>query len=215
MNSWSLAYTLYCRATVELRFDPAADALLLESEHLFRAVGNPWGMALVLSDLAYLRYQFGNYPAAEVAAEESVALLRQVGDRALLARSLTWLALVSQARGAYERALLLHREVLQLWRSLAGGAWLIANVLSNMGLSMHHLNHDEPAARLLAAAASLREASGVGVAPHEQVAYTQTSDAIRQMLGNEAFAVVWREGQAMSLDQASAYALVACTHACM
>jgi predicted ATPase/DNA-binding SARP family transcriptional activator len=206
-DPWSLAYTLYCCAIVNLRHDPAADALLLESERLFRTVGNPWGTALVLSELAYLRYRHGEYAAAWRAAEESVARLRQVGDHALLARSLTWLALICQAQRDYGRAALLHREVLQVWRDVAGGAWLIANVLSNLGVVIHHLGQDERAARLLAAAEILRAESGVEVSPDEQIEYERTGNAIRQVLGAETFLGLWQEGRALSFDEAIAYAL--------
>jgi hypothetical protein len=64
------------------------------------------------------------------------------------------------------------------------------------------------AARLLGAADALLEASGIANAPTvHRVEIERNVAALRARLDETAFAAAWAEGRAMSLEQASAYAL--------
>jgi len=63
------------------------------------------------------------------------------------------------------------------------------------------------AARLLGAAQTQLTASGASWWPADLVEYEQNLAAVQTALDQEIFAAAWKEGQAMSLEQAIAYAL--------
>ena len=54
---------------------------------------------------------------------------------------------------------------------------------------------------------SFRESIGVSLTPSDRVDYDRALAATRTGLGEEAFAVVWAEGRAMSMKEAIDYAL--------
>src|SRR5262249_5551053 len=57
------------------------------------------------------------------------------------------------------------------------------------------------AVQLLAAASALRVQMGAPVRPVDQAAVEQTLATARSTLGDDAFAAVWAEGQALPLEQ--------------
>ncbi|HLK55397.1 MAG TPA: hypothetical protein VKU00_02470, partial [Chthonomonadaceae bacterium] len=65
----------------------------------------------------------------------------------------------------------------------------------------------ERAARLWAAAESLREAAGSPLSPNAKEAYDSRVAAVQTLLGEPAFSAAWETGRAMTTEQAIAYAL--------
>ena len=63
------------------------------------------------------------------------------------------------------------------------------------------------ALRLAGAAASLREKHGTPLAPSSQARLERTLELVREAFRGEDAVVAWSEGQAMTLEQAMAYAL--------
>jgi hypothetical protein len=65
----------------------------------------------------------------------------------------------------------------------------------------------ERAARLLGASASLLEEMVVGLQAGDQYEIDRYIDSVRNELHSNIFTAAWREGQAMTLDEAITYAL--------
>ncbi len=63
------------------------------------------------------------------------------------------------------------------------------------------------AAQLGGAAEALREALGAALHPVLRPGHARAVQAVREALGEDACAAAWAEGQAMTLEQAVAYAL--------
>jgi len=63
------------------------------------------------------------------------------------------------------------------------------------------------APRLFAAAEALRDAMGVPIPPYGREEYDPHIAALRHALGDDAFAVAWAEGRAMTLEEAVQEAL--------
>jgi len=59
----------------------------------------------------------------------------------------------------------------------------------------------ERAARLLGAAAALREAIGAPLSPGERVRYDRDMSTVRAGLGEATFAAAWATGKAMPPEQ--------------
>jgi predicted ATPase/transcriptional regulator with XRE-family HTH domain len=85
----------------------------------------------------------------------------------------------------------------------ASMAWCLAGLGSVAALD------EEPvrAARLWGTAERLRQAIGCRPAPAARATYERALAVARAQLGEEAFAAAWAAGQAMTLEQAIAYAL--------
>ena len=66
----------------------------------------------------------------------------------------------------------------------------------------------ERAARLLGAAAALREGTGTPRPPIECTEFDRRLDAVRSALGEARFAAAWSAGRAMSAQQALAETLL-------
>jgi hypothetical protein len=98
------------------------------------------------------------------------------------------------------------REGLALWREL-GDQLGAAECLE--GLAAIAAGTGEPArvARLLGAVEALREAMGTPQPPVERLDHEATVAATRAALGAAAFAAAWSEGQALTPEEAVAYAL--------
>ena len=69
--------------------------------------------------------------------------------------------------------------------------------LAGVAVAQQHL---ERAARLLGAAAALREAIGAPLSPREQARYDRDMSALRADLGEAAFAAAWATGRVAPLE---------------
>jgi tetratricopeptide (TPR) repeat protein len=81
-----------------------------QSLALYRALGDRWGTARVLTGLGIHAFYEGNYSEAQQFAEESLALYRALGDQSGIAGALTWLGMIASAQGQLEEAERLMRE---------------------------------------------------------------------------------------------------------
>ncbi|HYN88621.1 MAG TPA: tetratricopeptide repeat protein, partial [Ardenticatenaceae bacterium] len=134
-------------------------------------------------------------------------LMREMGDRQGAARALNNLGRLAHLQGDYAAAQALYEESLALRREM-GDKRGVAESLSGLA-AVAGVGHGkaELAARLAAAAHSLLELMGSKLDRTEQAVYDQGVAAARRELDEDAFAAAWNEGQAMTLDEAVAYAL--------
>jgi predicted ATPase/DNA-binding CsgD family transcriptional regulator len=189
------------------RGDRAGAATLAEeSLELFRGVGDRLGAAVALGALGFLAHELGDFERAEAHYEDGLALYRELADPYGIAWSLHYLGLTAHAQGDGERATPLFEEGLRLRREIkdsegvAGSLEGLAAIAGTRGLLAR-------GARLLGVAEALRQAIGAPVPMTERPAYDSMLTRVRDGLQAEAFAAAWAEGQAMSLNDAVAYAL--------
>ncbi len=83
----------------------------------------------------------------------------------------------------------------------------IACVLEGLSGVAEREGRAERAARLLGAAAALREELGTPLSPIVQADHDHALNAARAALGEEAFEAAWTEGSEMTFEEAIAYAL--------
>jgi hypothetical protein len=79
----------------------------------------------------------------------------------------------------------------------------IAGTLEELGYTAQQQGEAGRADRLLGAADGLLEAMGATREPDDRSELDRNVQAVRAQLGEEAFAVAWAEGWAMTLEQAS------------
>ena len=185
----------------------AAQMLRQESLAIFRELGDRRGVAGLLSNLGVVAEEHGDYAAARPLYEESLAIRRQLGDRMGIAISLNNLGLVAREQGEYADARALHGEALAI-RSDLGDRRGIAASLNGLANVAFALAEPYRAARCWGAAERLREEIGAPLPPRERPRYDNQVTAARAA-GNDdaAFELGWREGRAMTLEQAIEYAL--------
>ena len=88
----------------------------------------------------------------------------------------------------------------------AGDPGGVADVLESLAALVSELQNEEQAVRLLGAADGIRAAVGCVRFPVRQPGYEADLGALREALGQEAFAAAWSAGASASLDDAVAYA---------
>jgi hypothetical protein len=83
-----------------------------------------------------------------------------------------------------------------------GYKWPIFYCLEDIASLLAEVDqHLEAAVRFLGAAASLRQETGIPVAPDQLAAHEHLLIDLRQRLGERAFETHWQEGQHALLDQ--------------
>jgi predicted ATPase/DNA-binding SARP family transcriptional activator len=207
-NLRNLARALFLFGYVaQMRGDDAAShPIYEESLALWRVVADPWGLALPLFRLGIIVCKQGDYATARVLLEESLGLQRQVGCRWLMSYSLFSLAEVALCQGDYLGATARLAESLALHQD-SGASNSIAETLDQFARVAAGQRQLERAARLWAAAHALRDVIGVQIPPNGRLDYEHAVAAARAELDEEAFAAAWAAGQALTLEQAIAYAL--------
>jgi predicted ATPase/class 3 adenylate cyclase len=182
----------------------AAQALYEESLAITRELGNKHGIAIALENLGAMARRSGDYAQAHRLLTESLEWNRQLGLKG--GELVTELGLLAadmgdgaQARRWFAQALGEHRET--------GRPHYIAIDLEGLAHLARQQSDWDRAARLWGAAESLREAVGTPLLSEEREEYERDQAAVREALGEEAFAAAWVEGGAMTMEQAIAYAL--------
>ena len=183
-----------------------AEPLCEESVSLARASGDPWLTALSLTNAALLALHRGDVARATEMCRESIPLARQAGEKWCVGHSLYNLGLVLLAQGNHAAAAQPLREGLahccELKYHLGIGLALdgLAGVAAMQGESRR-------AVRLLGAGAALRETLGAAMPPAFRTTYDQIMGAARLPMDPPAFEQAWAEGQALTLEEAVAFAM--------
>jgi predicted ATPase/DNA-binding CsgD family transcriptional regulator len=184
----------------------AARSMVAEGLARLRETGDPYRIAMALNfsgDLARLEQK---YAQAQAAYEESIPLLREIGAVRDLASALHNLGHAclhlddtARARALFGESLALH----QAQHNTPGAAECLigfAAVAVVRGLAA-------PGARLLAAALSIGGQRVATAWPATRVAYEHYLARVRASLTEAEFQVEQKAGRALSLEQATRYAL--------
>ena len=174
---------------------------------LSRADGDVYGIRWSLEDLGDMAADEGDSAHAENLYEEALSLARQIGDQFGIASILQCMGNLARTTGKANLAGELIREALSVFMQTVRGRDRIAWCLRDLAFVASASGQPERVVRLLGAADAVREGTGIAV-PATSVGTTQeTLREARQRLGEVVYAAAWSEGRAMSLPQATAYAL--------
>jgi predicted ATPase/DNA-binding CsgD family transcriptional regulator len=177
-----------------------------EGLSLLRSVEDKAGIAQALHVLGELARLHGNYGHATRIFEEGLALAREIGDgirQAFILDSLGYLALYDDDP---QTAAALARESLKLALEV-GYKPHVPACLAGLAAAYMADGMTQHAVRLFGAADALFAAHGFSPRPSDKPDVERTWVTVREMRGNGAFDAAWAEGQAMSLEEAIAYAL--------
>jgi tetratricopeptide (TPR) repeat protein len=183
-----------------------ATAHYTESLALAREIGEQYAITTLLVNLGSVALNQCDFELATERTTEGLALARELGDHDHVALCLNNLGVIAQRRGDLRQAEAFLREAL-------AGAWSLgdphrcATVLESLAETAVVVGRAERAARLLGAAAMIREKLGTPVDAHDQALQEREMAPAREALGEEQWASAYASGRALSLEQAIAEAL--------
>ena len=175
---------------------------------LAREIADVRSIAVLTASTADAARCQGDYPRAAALYTESLALHRQLGNSMEIPALLHNLGYVALGQGDGPGARGLFAESLRRQHEL-GNAAGVAEGLT--GLAALALTYEQPehAARLLGAAAGLRDRGALPIWPAERIEIARHTAAARAKLAAAVLAQAWAAGQALTLEQAIAEALTA------
>jgi DNA-binding CsgD family transcriptional regulator len=138
----------------------------------------------------------GDLNRAEALLEESLADFRELGDRWWILRGICGLGHVAARRGTHAVTRARFEEGLEIASQL-GDPMLESACLEGLA----HAYGPALAARLLAAAESLRERAGAAWPAFVQADFECSADSARNALGEERFAAEWARGRTMPVTR--------------
>jgi predicted ATPase len=186
--------------------DERGEALLREAVALSEEMGDRRNAAAIRSSLGVLARKRNDHATARAILEECLEVRRELGDQDGIAYNLDELGLLARLEGDLEAAEACHRESLTLRRPL-GGTPNTAACLEALATLASEQGRPERAARLLGAAAALRDVAGTPIPLRDRADYERDLAAVRAALGDEAMALAWEAGKALDREQAIALAL--------
>jgi predicted ATPase/DNA-binding CsgD family transcriptional regulator len=184
----------------------AAESAFAESLGYFRRLGTVEDIAMALSFLGAAAKDLGELDRAQQLLEEGVALLRNCGSPYRLAYAHYLLAFVIQIRGDHRAAIDTFAESLRYCRDL-GDRLGFAQCFEGMAPSLVALGYHERAARLLGAAAGLRDQLAAPLPPSETAPVERAIADSRVTLGDDAFDATWTLSDMQTAEQAIVEAL--------
>ncbi len=183
-----------------------AKALLEQALPAHQAHGDRHGVAWILNYQAQIQQLQGHYTRSAALYEESLQVFRVLGDRFGISDQLGHLGNVARELGDFPEAKRLFQESLQVLRAIMDKPGF-AKCFEGLAMTAAAEGQPERAARLMAAAHCLREAIGTPMEVVDRIACERTLADVHASLGEEAFAAAWAEGEATTLEEATAEAL--------
>src|SRR5260370_15038161 len=147
---------------------PAARAYEEEGVALLNAHASSWGAGNALAISARSAVLRSDYQTARARFAESLPIAQQFGDAHRITMIESELAHMQRYEGHYQQAEAAYRDTIRAWQKLGHRA-AIAHQLESFGFVARAQNQLPRAARLLGAAASLREKIGIPMNPQAGV----------------------------------------------
>jgi predicted ATPase/DNA-binding CsgD family transcriptional regulator/Tfp pilus assembly protein PilF len=184
----------------------AARKLYEEALEMWKKVGSSGSIAAGFNDLGNVASAQGDYAAAGSAYTSSLKIFQEVGHKGGAAIALNNLGNVASVQGDYHAAHGFYVKSLEATQTL-GDKRGIARLLENFADLAARQGQPERAVRLVGAAAVLRIAVSAPLSPLMSNKVQHTLDLARKALPPKEVAEKWDEGQAMAMDEATAYAI--------
>ena len=171
-----------------------------------RASGNPWVIALTLSNIGRVDSMSGNLAEAYTRFEESAIIFLKVRDRAMYNGTRSEIGHILRKQGRYQEAVTIYCETIHVWQELGGHA-AIAHQLECFAFIAGVSRQNERAAKLLGAAEALRQSINSSMTPMERPEYDRAVAQFRQQMDEATFQSAWEGGRSLTMDEAIQFAL--------
>jgi predicted ATPase/class 3 adenylate cyclase len=180
--------------------------LLQQTRHIAQEQEDKWMQGFLCVDLGYAVMRKGDYSDAEAIFNEGVRTSHEIGMKINEAYCLTFLVALKMRSGNFQQA----RDDLQ------EGAKIFLDARDRFGPTMSLVyfaelarieRKPEIAATLFAAVAAICRTAGITLFPIERAVLDRSVAELRPKLLEASLNAAWTEGQAMTLEQAVAYAI--------
>jgi predicted ATPase/class 3 adenylate cyclase len=207
-DAWGVAHAgfLLGHAAQDEGDSAAAHQLFGESRRRFRELGDEHYTLLATYNLAVAIEAVGDLERARALHEESLRHARAQADDRIVAFSLDQLASYARDEGRVEDALSMLAESLRIRRDL-GDHIAIAENLGRVARTLAVAGRPGTAAQLLSSSEALREQIGSASVPSVAKMNERTLTIIGTQLDDDKFAEEWKQGRALTIDEAVALAL--------
>jgi tetratricopeptide (TPR) repeat protein len=197
------AHALNCLGVVALRRDVKRDAtaFFLTALGRFRALNDQWSIAVTTSNLAWISETDGELAEAQDWYEESRQIWEAVGDEQGIAMATADLGRVARRLHDMPRARALLEQALDRFTRL-GNRRLATACLVELADIAADRGRADLAARMLGAAAALREDMGTPAWPEERTLEDEVLARARDRLGTGATQRGLNIGRSLSLENA-------------
>lgn len=170
-----------------------------------RSIDENWLISFALNNLGEVARTQGQFDLARKYYEECEALLRNTGDKGDVARFVHNLGYIAQHEEEFELAESQFRKSLTMFRRL-GNRRGIAECLAGLAGLKAQQGQIEWGATLLSAAESILKITGGAWWPADRVEVERNLEMLRSALTTDRFSNAQRNGAAMNIDQAIAFA---------
>jgi predicted ATPase/DNA-binding SARP family transcriptional activator/Tfp pilus assembly protein PilF len=177
-----------------------------ESLKIMQGLGDRKGIGMAFNNLGENALRQGDYKRALVYFERCRIYRDEIGDMYGVASVCLNLGIVAHQQGNLAKACDFFEKSLAVFQVI-GDKLKTAECLEEMAKLSYAKEKPERASRLFGAASRLRELIGCPIPTARQADYNRSVCAARAALGEKAFAKAWKEGRAMSLEEAIEYAL--------
>jgi predicted ATPase/class 3 adenylate cyclase len=158
------------------------------------------------SSLAFLEVDRGKPADAIDLRRTAIQILREEGAAWKVGNQLGGLAMIMRMVGDLDAARSHLQEAIGIF-SKAGDALSISMNLTSLALIANDDGNHERAARLVGAAARIRDKLGGGIPPEIFGRWGDPEERAREALGEDVYQMAWAQGHAMDTETAVAYAL--------
>ncbi len=183
-----------------------ARTMLLQSLHLYEIIGNRSGIFDALNSLACVAYDEGKFDESENLLRQIFPIVESQGNESGMAILLSNLGGVARGKGQFSEAHTLFKTSLKSFQ-LRDEKSCITNSLEELAFLARAEGATTRAALLWGAEKALSASIGSCRPPNEHSRKSLAVSEVQKELGEEAFAAAWAEGQAMTWEQAVAFAL--------
>jgi predicted ATPase/class 3 adenylate cyclase len=205
-DSYSVAFTAGGVAGTLSGSDPAlAERLVTLGVEAAHRTGNPHVIALAAMGQGRLLARAGRDEEARARLQEGIDRFAEVGDERLVEAARSELAHTIRRADQLDEAMAMYRTTIHGWVR-SGNRGAVAHQLENVAFVLIARREDEPAARLLGAAAALREAARSPMIESERLEHDGWTARLRAEMDPAAVEKAMDAGRLMSMADAVALA---------
>lgn len=204
-EAWSFARLASCFIELLERYDEGV-GYTDEALAIFQKLDDKPGIAYTLNVLGELARLAGDYDRAREAYEQCLAMVLETGEVVRRDMMLSNLAFVAYQKGDYEQARDLFAASMKQMIEMGARQHAMSG-LTGLAGTLGKLGEPEKGARILGAKDALLAGMGFDHQPPDLTEVAKYEVDIKSQLDKATFDAAYARGQAMTLEQAMAYAL--------
>lgn len=184
-----------------------ATAYFEEAGRLYQEIGAGGDMAYISAGLGDIAFHQGDYDKARIRYQEALVLFREASNKRLVARVLGQLGRIACREGDLAAAATLCAEALCSRREMGhkpGMLFILDQGFLELSLAV---GQPKIGAIILGAAAAARKQLNRPRDPIDERELDPFLNQLQALLGEAGFQQAWAEGEAMTLEEATAYVL--------